>query len=132
MWLDVTMLGSGIAGLVALFTFKTLEQKGVTKRSLESLRQSCDTLVEKGWTMYREDIRERGKQLIQSGYRHTLQGLHEFYVRTLAMFHFAVMRLHVHLSRRRALVTKSRERVSAHLKDMLESKERAKEERKEV
>ncbi len=128
MWIDLSLFGFALAGITVLLSLKALELKGSVGLPLGSLRRSCDHLVERGWATYLEHVRERGIQLVRYSYRLVLRKLHEFYARTLAFLHVAVMRLHMHLSRRRAMVSKSREKVSPHLKGMLEYKEKAKEE----
>ena len=124
MWFNLILLLLALAGLIALFSLKSLETSG-KKTPLERLRGRGDAFITNDLLAYGKSARAQCVSLGKRGYflcrEHTVRAGSTL----LAFIHTLTLRLGEHLRKREALPphdTETKGSVSFYLKNVLEYK----------
>jgi len=126
MWPSFITFSVSFFGLVALFAFKGVEERGTLSTPLAPLRKHGDRFIANGvmrLVYVAHHARRRIHERVLSWLKVTFRRVETF---TVTRVHVLAARLHRYLMRRqKALNKQNEEHVSAHLKVMVEAKKTA-------
>src|SRR3989338_430828 len=114
---------AALVALIVLFVLKLVERRGRTVTALSSMRSVGDPLIEEGFMHYAKLCRTHSRSALESAVCTAKEAHKRALVYTLAHTQRATSKLHEFLMRRRVQVEGSSEKVSTHLKSVLEKEE---------
>lgn len=117
------IFAAALISLIGLFFLKLVESRGRTVALLTAMRHVGDPLIEEGFMHYAKLLKSRARTAIERAARTAREAHQKAEVFTLSHTQRATSRLHEFLMRRRVQMESNGEKVSTHLKSVLEKEE---------